>query len=159
MLKSGKKGFTLIELLVVIAIIGLLASIILVSLNNARAKARDARRLSDWHQIALALELYADANSGYYPSVTTVGCSVANWTNILSPALVTTYMSTLPRDPSNSGNYQYQYGSNATSNATHYVLRGRLERVAAPGSPDIDNNPAPGITGCNCTDPWYCNYQ
>jgi prepilin-type N-terminal cleavage/methylation domain-containing protein len=60
------KGFTLIELLVVIAIIGILSSVVLVSLSTARMKARDARRIADFKQIMLALELYYDAKS-YYP--------------------------------------------------------------------------------------------
>ncbi len=62
-----QKGFTLIELLVVIAIIGLLASVVLLSLNSARAKSRDAKRLADIRQLASALELYFN-DSGAYPN-------------------------------------------------------------------------------------------
>lgn len=67
------RGFTLIELLVVIAIIGLLASIILASLNTAQQKGRDARRVSDLQEIGQAM-VAADSGSG----VTISGCAGPN---------------------------------------------------------------------------------
>src|SRR3990167_4664228 len=67
MILKNKKGFTLIELLVVIAIIGVLSTVVLSQLNEARAKARDARRISDLKNIQIALELYRH-NNGFYPS-------------------------------------------------------------------------------------------
>ena len=67
-LKQNQKGFTLIELLVVIAIIGLLASVVLLALNSARGKGRDARRLSELRQITAAAQLQYD-NTGSYAAV------------------------------------------------------------------------------------------
>jgi len=61
-----QKSFTLIELLVVITIIGLLSSVVLVSLNSARTKTRDAKRIAEVKQLMTALELYYDSN-GHYP--------------------------------------------------------------------------------------------
>lgn len=58
-------GFTLIELLVVISIIGLLASIVLVALNSARQKSRDAKRLADVNQISKALDLFYSYCAAY----------------------------------------------------------------------------------------------
>ncbi|MCK5510994.1 type II secretion system protein [Candidatus Parcubacteria bacterium] len=67
-MKINKKGFTLIELLVVIAIIGLLSTLAVVSLSNARQKARDAKRMSDMKQISTAMELYSsDQGTSDYP--------------------------------------------------------------------------------------------
>lgn len=70
MIIKKNKGFTLIELLVVIAIIGILSSIVLVSLGGARQRARDARRESDIRQISLAMEMFYDGNNGRYATVT-----------------------------------------------------------------------------------------
>lgn len=59
------RGFTLIELLVVIAVIGILASVVMASLNSARAKARDARRQANSDSIRTALQLYYDDNGSF----------------------------------------------------------------------------------------------
>ena len=95
MYKNTKKGFTLIELLVVIAIIGILSSVVLASLNSARLKARDAKRVSDVKQLQLALEMYYDDNSAY-PTALTVA-------NLVTPG----YISTIPTDPSGQTAYTY----------------------------------------------------
>lgn len=103
-----KNGFTLIELLVVIFIIMILASTIIVSLNTARQRSRDARRISDLTMVASALQLYYADNHDYPANGTTSNCSMnisrcwfVNMINGLKNN-APSYISSCPVDPSSA---------------------------------------------------------
>lgn len=142
--KNAKHGFTLIELLVVISIISLLSSVVLTSVNSARAKARDARRIADFKQIQTALELYYDTN-GSYP-LGSQGSGVwsshapgyGNNDNYIV-GLAPTYIPTLPRDPRyDEGGSGYLYNSNGTDYIliAHFVME-----TLVGGDPSAAGNP------------------
>ena len=104
-----QKGFTLIELLVVVSVIGLMASIVLVSLNTARQKARNARRLADAHQIVNALHLYLADSQGMVGCGAVISIGTDFDTGQCLPTALSSYMSRLPRDPINDAGAQYIY--------------------------------------------------
>jgi len=121
-----QKGFTLIELLVVIAIIGLLSTLAVVSLNSARAKARDARRTSDVRQLQTALEMYFNDANAYPETPTPVNLGEAT-TGTTDP-LVLTNISNVAKDPigweetvSGATVYMRQVPSDPQTSTYHYV--------------------------------------
>ncbi|HOZ56494.1 MAG TPA: type II secretion system protein [bacterium] len=133
-MKNNKKGFTLIELLVVIAIIGLLSTLAVVSLNNARQKARDARRQSDLKQISTAMELYMSQNDEYPTNGATCGAagvvSLADTPNI--DALCSgsgigvtdgtnVFLANIPAEPTTGSTYSYE------GTGTTYCISADLE--------------------------------
>ena len=144
MKKNRVAGFTLIELLVVIAIIGVLASIVLASLNSARQKSRDARRIADVKQIQLALELYYDSQStpSYPVAASTCDATHANGLEALATG---GFIPQIPKDPQGGC---YKYSTNASSPYTTYHLGAVLEQTTNPVlTSDKDCDSTTG-TGC-----------
>lgn len=124
------KGFSLVELLVVIAIIGILSTFILAALSNARAGARDAKRLNDLRQLRTALDAYS-LKKGSYP------CAVGNifiddQTNCLATTLAPKYIPEIPLDPKYGGDgsaasgEDYSYSA-SSSDSKRFILAGYLE--------------------------------
>lgn len=117
------KGFTLIELLVVIAIIALLSTITIVALNNSRARARDATRLSDIKQIQNALNLYWQA-AGVYPDNIVTGEAI----EYNDGSGTSTFMDAVPAppQPTNDGPCEvytdYVYATSSSAGTMSYTL-------------------------------------
>lgn len=156
--KIKKSGFTLIELLIVIAIIGLLASMVLVALSNARQKARVAKRVSDFKTVKTALELYYnDFNSypvqnGNWSSVCP-GWVVVTANNTI-PGLVPTYMPSFPVDPSfvsgvTANCYMYYSPDGISYKFMDYLINDMTAADALKtGFADPNKN---GVNGAGCT--------
>jgi len=146
---SHKKGFTLIELLVVIAIIGLLSSIVLASLNNARNKAQGATVLQGFIQVRNAIELYR-ASNGYVPCQygTAAPCVTGiTWSNFISNTAGTSLNATIVSGkfisniPSASADYSFYYSSAYPSRITKASSAGKYGHgyyLACGNTPYVD---------------------
>lgn len=143
---SLKKGFTLIELMVVIAIIAVLTAIVTSNFAQSKAKARDAKRISDLAQIQLTLELAFDRCNVYPPNIDDItteinGSSCKDSTN--NNYTLGYFISKVPKDI--NGN-SYFYHPSATF--VDYALRAVLE---SNSSTLLDS--APSNLDVNCTSP------
>ncbi len=110
-----KGGFTLIELLVVIAIIAILATIVIVTYNSLRKKARDAERRSEITQLQKLVEIYmVDSVTGLPVESTS---KIITGSGIVS---ISDYKTGLATGPS-SENYYY------IKNGDKYAIGAHLE--------------------------------
>ncbi len=104
----------IVLILVGVAFIGILASIVLVNVNAARTKARDAMRKSEMAQIQVVLELYFNDNRSY-PEISSGSYS---WINL--GQYLRNYLSPLPKDPLNEHPCVYNYYSDGTYYTIEY---------------------------------------
>lgn len=138
-MKKYTKGFTLIELLVVIAIIGILASVVLVSLNSARKKGNDTRVISDVNQVRTQLE--SDYANGTYSGDLTSNAGT-NVNALLAGAVGTSTLNTLIGDAQSNGGILYVITTGSTG-PTGYAVFGALPSYG-------------GYTGSMSTTHWFC---
>lgn len=123
------KAFTIIELLIVISLVAILSSAGLYTYSAAQKRSRDARRMSDLSQYRTALESFANNHDGLYPA----RANAVNTTVLCGDLGLAA--SACPADPTNTGNYIYNYRSDGAvttgvASATEYILYGYQEAVS-----------------------------
>jgi prepilin-type N-terminal cleavage/methylation domain-containing protein len=155
---SNKKGFTLVELLVVIAIIGILTAIVTANFTQAKAKARDAKRISDLAQIQLTLEMIFD-KCGTYPAAYT--------SNVISNSQLgdpidsarcpgMTLNSFISKIPQESATVSYDYIITNTGTPRYdYILGAQLETDSSVFQ-DSFSSGSIGTKNCGAAAKYYC---
>lgn len=150
------RGFTLVELLAVIAIIGVLSSIVLMGLSGSRAKARDAKRVSDLQNILKDVIVKQGFNS------VSLGCTNPTGANLITDCTsLAAY-----RDPGNTPTTQCAKGPFPAPRACQYTvfdpgtnvlatdnfeICAYLERGTGPysqGNVQINSNNPAVVAGC-----------
>lgn len=132
--KSYQSGFSLIELLIVMMIIGILVTISVFALVQARQSGRDAKRKTDLEQIKSGMEIYrADCNR--YPATLPNPGNALNGDNSVSSCRNTNvYISSMPPDPQTGRTYSYTINATRTQYTLCASLEGGTGTAAGCGS-------------------------
>lgn len=160
------------ELLVVVAIIGLLASVVYVAVNDARAKSRDAYRVRTLQELSKALELYYTAHDSYpifgaIQTGATVDCgggswgASAQWCSFLS--FLSPYYGGGVLDPlGKSSAYAFYYDADSGDNGQSFGLMVTLETDAAANVYNGDGGmycKAVGGGSVSCANPTIAGFE
>ena len=125
---TQNRGFTLIELLVVIAIIGILASVVLASLNTARNKGADAAAKGAMSQLRAQAELFYDTGNTYAGF-----CTASSTTPILNNAKTNSNV------PASTLGTAYATAGSLALVTCHDILGGYAAEVPLRGSTGTQN--------------------
>jgi prepilin-type N-terminal cleavage/methylation domain-containing protein len=153
------KGFTLIEMIVVVAIIAILMGIVITKSSDAKAKSRDAKRISDIANMQLSLELYFD-RCNQYPALTNNPLNSAykipdlnSGSTCPSGITLATFLGKVPTPPLTGEFYEYSLNTNSTD----YVLKAMLEK-SNPALTDIDHTKTYSTSNGGFTPTVNCTY-
>lgn len=137
-----KRGFSLIEILVVITIIGILSSIIFVSLGPVTKKARDVKRKADLSQIGRFLA----ASSCYLPSTGAGDYDILSLIDELKTKYpqYASFASQAPKDPRSGTNLQAFYRYAVSDGGANCALYANLEKDDEPITLPNLTAPTPG---------------
>lgn len=115
--RTSAAGFTIVELTIAMIVIGILASIAVIGYSSIQRQARDTERDGHVAQLNIALQKY-HADHSEYPDVCSGGLDTPCPASDLAAAL-STYLDTIPHDPSHAedsaDDYQYVRGTNSSS--------------------------------------------
>ncbi len=177
-MKKNNSGFTIIELLVVIAIVGLLTSFVLVNINVARAKARDAVKQQDFYGIRTALSAFYNDKGrmpyNYYDSLDSLvaggeGDTIAfeDMANFGDPQTASGqaykasmqelvdggYLPAIPHSPGGDPYGYFDYGSGTVAGA---LVATTMETIEPSGDTGGTNSCRPftdqGVSSITCID-------
>ncbi len=139
MQKNQKHGFTLVELLVTIGIIGILATVTVVSVGSARAKARDAKRVSEVRAIQTALAVYENEKSKFPDSgaaILILGSTQGSYSVLCDTdagfqtdktGCAAYFMERVPGDPLSKPGSAYEYKYSSSDDKQSYTIFFKLE--------------------------------
>ena len=139
--RSRATGFTLVEILIVIAIIGILAAMVIISINPNRQfkSARDTQRLTNLSTILNAIGQNIAEHKGVFVcsganlAFPTASTTIKNDGFNLAPCLVPDYLQALPYDPIATGAF---YTATTSYNTGYEIIQDNTGRItiAAPAA-------------------------
>ena len=137
--RNIKPGFTILELLIVIFVFGLVVTLGVISLNSARARMRDAQRISDINVLRSGLNQFWLENATYpVSSGVNLGAPGTNTDAFTRDGFVSAanakapvYLQTVPIGPKSGEYYQYKGDANG------YAIRFQTERDTALGAANV----------------------